>query len=353
MADGNVLHGCGHPALPVGANPAHFCITHRPTDRLRQPTAVSRSDVNHLYFAFVGELFAPIRTMDPSHVRTTQTSASYTHLLDHPTASPEAIRLAITTAALDARLPPLLQETQLKVRADALHIGDRCTKPRGATKGKCDLCYFLLGSSVPETLDHILLTCPFTAPVVTAVWRTAFLKHADPSAYAATAHLMPADFVQRFERMILFGVTSFDTPQLRRTLTVPATVLAAATNTCLIRRRNHNAHNCACPLQHDSPALIRNIFHTACRTATAMRTLAQGEERWMYTHYEGWMPADEDEWPTNVWRSRWCGLLRDTRPQTSPAFPLPLPPSPDAADEPTYDLTAPDVQSRLRQHNRT
>ena len=226
-----------------------------------------------------------------------------------------------------------------------------CVKPRGATKGKCDLCYFLLGDSVPETLPHlVLLHCPFTAPVVTAVWRTAFLQHADPSAHAATAHLSPADFVQRFERMILFGVTSFDTPQLRRALTVPATVLAAATNTCLIRRRNHNAHNCACPLQHDSTALIRNISRTVCETATAMRTLAQWEERWIYTHYEGWMPKDDNEWPTSVWRSRWCSLLRDTHPQASPAFPLPLAPSPGVANDPAYDLNSPDVQSRLRQH---
>ena len=75
---------------------------------------------------------------------------------------------------MDAGLPPALQETQLRVRSDAYLLGDRCTK-RGRTKGICDLCYVFLGRKTPETLSHILKTCPFTTPVLASVWRTIFL----------------------------------------------------------------------------------------------------------------------------------------------------------------------------------
>ena len=158
----------------------------------------------------MGELFSPIRTLDPNHVATTRTSTSYSHLLDHPTEKPETIRLAIVTSALDAGLPPLLQETQLLVRSDAYHLGDRCTK-RGCTKGICDLCHVFLGQRTPETLRHILLECPFTVPVLAYVWRTIFSQLADPTIRTHSAHLTARAFIERYERRLLFGVAAYDT----------------------------------------------------------------------------------------------------------------------------------------------
>ena len=77
VADPAILPGCGSPHTPTGANPSHFSISYPPTDRLRQPTTIARADVNHFYLALIGELHAPIRTLDPNHNPTTQTSTSY------------------------------------------------------------------------------------------------------------------------------------------------------------------------------------------------------------------------------------------------------------------------------------
>ena len=114
-----------------------------------------------------------------------------------------------------------------------------------------------------------------------------------------------------------------------------------------MRRRNHNAYNPTLPLQHNTPRLVANIFQLVSQTATAMRTTAQRKERHIYTHYEGWMPPDEDEWPTSVWKSQWCNtnLLRDTHPQALPAFTLPSS-LVRIEDHPNYDPEAADVRSR-------
>ena len=98
------------------------------------------------------------------------------------------------------------------------------------------------------------------------------------------------------------------------------------------------------------------MFRLTSEVATAMRTLAEQEERRIYTHYEGWMPKDQKDWPTHVWRERWCsgllgGLLRDTKPQASPAFTLPLAPSADTAPEPAWSPD-PETQERLRRGGR-
>ena len=161
VADLSILPG-SHPFARAGVNPVHFCLPYSPTDRHRPPVALSAADVSHLYHIQTSDLYAPIRTLDPEHRPTTATSTSYAHLLDvpqQPPVPPAKVRLDITTAAIRAQLPPVLQETQLHVRSDSLHVGDRCTK-RGPTKGICDLCYCLLGARTPETTKHICLDCP-------------------------------------------------------------------------------------------------------------------------------------------------------------------------------------------------
>ena len=78
-----------------------------------------------------------------------------------------------------------------------------------------------------------------------------------------------------------------------------------------------------------------------------MRTTAELEERRMYTHYEGWMPEDEEEWPSNVWRARWCksSLLRDTHPRSALNFSLPSQ-AVRIEDHPSYDPDDATVRSR-------
>ena len=122
------------------------------------------------------------------------------------------VRLAIATAAIRARLPPILQETQLQVRSDSLHVGDRCTK-RGPTKGICDLCYCLLGARTPETTKHICLDCPFTRPMVATIWRNYYMDRAQPH----VAPLIDPDhlaFQREFARRI-YAVSSLAPPPSR------------------------------------------------------------------------------------------------------------------------------------------
>jgi len=243
-------------------------------------------------------------------------------------------------------VPPALQETQLRVRNDAYLLGDRCTKKK-CTKGLCDLCHVFLNRRTPETLRHILKDCPFTTPVLTTVWRTYFFPRADPTTNASTANLSSSDLINRYERHFLLGTAAFDSPPPPRQLNTPIATISAATNTCLMRRRNHNAYNPTLPLQHNTPRLVADILQLVAQTATAMRTTAQLKDRYIYTHHEGWMPPDEDDWPTNVWKSQWCNtnLLRNTHPQTQPAFTLPSP-LVRIEDHPTYDPEAADVRSR-------
>ena len=102
-------------------------------------------------------------------------------------------------------------------------------------------------------------------------------------------------------------------------LATPIAMVSAATNTVLIRRRHNNAYNTSLPLQHDTWKAVRAIMNIINDNATATRTLAEKEETRIYTHYEGWLPADEDL-PTNKWRDAWtssAGLLRDTHPRTT------------------------------------
>ena len=81
--------------------------------------------------------------------------------------------------------------------------------------------------------------------------------------------------------------------------------------------------------------------------ATATRTLAEQEENRIYTHYEGWLPADADL-PTNQWRDAWIGtgLLRDTHPRTILNFEASAGTTGTVPDPP-YDPNDPAVKARI------
>ena len=199
------IPGLPPPTYAPGANLSHFSLTYIPTDSLKQPTPMHRADVNHLYLSQLRTFYSPVRTLDPGHVATTTTSTTWTSLLQHPQASVQEIRSALVQAPMRADLPPALQETQLLVRTDALHVGARCVK-KGCTKGICDLCYILLGTRTPETTRHIVLECPFTQPVLTTVWGAAHMAHVNPQAYAHARTLSADAFCSALERRIVFGV---------------------------------------------------------------------------------------------------------------------------------------------------
>ena len=97
------------------------------------------------------------------------------------------------------------------------------------------------------------------------------------------------------------------------------------------------------PPQYDTSATVARIFADVCETATALRTTAEREEDRIYTHYEGWLP-DEEKLPTTEWQKAWCetNLLRNSRPATSLATPLPT----GAPNDPVYDDSDPATAAR-------
>ena len=252
---------------------------------------------------------------------------------------------------MEAGLPAELQETQLNVRNDAFHIGHRCIK-KGPTKGCCDLCYILLGRKVPETTLHIVRDCPFTRPVLTTIWRSIFIHHAQPHLRNITTSMDETAFCTAFTRRIVLGVAAFDDPQFaaQKSLQVPIATLSAIVNTVLVRRRNHNALNTKCPLQHDTQRTVRDICHLLRDITTTSYKDAVAKENHIYTHYEGWLP-DEDKLPTSQWLDAWTASnLLDaptgSKPTTALKFSLPVT-TPGATAHPTYNTHDPSVAARI------
>ena len=87
---------------------------------------------------------------------------------------------------------------------------------------------------------------------------------------------------------------------------------------------------------------MAQILADTCSVATALRTAAERQETAIYTHYEGWLP-DEEELPTNLWRAAWCDLLHDSRPAARLADPAPT----AGFNDPPVDLSDPTVAARV------
>ena len=73
--------------------------------------------------------------------------------------------------------------------------------------------------------------------------------------------------------------------------------------------------------------------HHLCRVATALRASAEREETRIYTHYEGWLP-EEDDRPLHKWHTAWSPLVTNTHPRVRLD---PRPPAPGTAPEPGFD----------------
>jgi hypothetical protein len=149
--------------------------------------------VHHCYWLQLSHQWRPDTSAAPTstpaaaaqHDRT-----SWTDCLQHPTHNASAMRLSLTRPRLALGLPLALQDTMYRVACDALHSGDRCSK-KGHTRGNCDLCWFAFGSRTPETLAHLLLDCPFSAPVTQAAHR-ALIRTTSKVATAAVSRSLAA-----------------------------------------------------------------------------------------------------------------------------------------------------------------
>ena len=57
-----------------------------------------------------------------------------------------------------------------RIITDAGHFGSRCNK-RGATKGCCDLCWYLKDVKVTESTHHVFHECPYAQIATCGMYR--------------------------------------------------------------------------------------------------------------------------------------------------------------------------------------
>jgi hypothetical protein len=208
-----------------------------------------------------------------------------------------------------------------RVACDALHLGDRCSK-KGHTRGICDLCWLAFGSRTPETLAHLLLDCPFSAPVTQAAHR-ALIQTTSKVATAAVsrslAALPSAAFTRTFKSRIIFGCLAND---LNWALGAPpeaVVALAATVQHCLTTRRNANVtfastpasrqqHSASHP-QADPDDTLKQVANRLVLVAQAAHHKAAAEEKRLLVLYNSWLP---DPAPLAIWERIWCknGIMR-------------------------------------------
>ena len=90
---------------------------------------------------------------------------------------------------------------------------------------------------------------------------------------------------------------------------------------------------------------FEGLQHNGLATNTfVQRTLAERDETFIYTHYEGWLP---ETLPTEEWQNTWLPLATDSRPRVSTHFK----PSDSyrqlvgSCPDPTFDRNHPDTKS--------
>jgi len=251
-------HTTPQPA-PIGTNPSNFTCTYGPIDNPPPPTPCSGTDVFHLHWLQLSPQWPPSRTLDPNYTPTAAGSSSWATLLNDPNTPIPQVRNELILPRISLGLCPSLKDTMYRVQMDAFHIGPRCINPP-LTREICDLCWYLLGIQTPEHTRHILFECPFATPCE-AAHRSLIARCASPLGKHDIAHMSSLTFITTFTHRILFGCTKFEDPIFKCPPEAVVT-LTAATQECLLHRRNTNARpdNHGTPLttriQTSSPALI-------------------------------------------------------------------------------------------------
>ena len=81
--------------------------------------------------------------------------------------------------------------------------------------------------------------------------------------------------------------------------------------------------------------VVRGVITRADHFANIyIRTSAERDEDFIYTHYEGWLP-DDDERPTTLWANAWSPITRNTYPKASTSLTIN---GHGAAHDPTIDI---------------
>ena len=335
-----------HPIPARGLSscaPTQFCRWYAPTDRKREPIALSSLDVHHLYAMQLSHVWQPVRTVDLHHIPTTTTSSSFVGILQHDSINISAMRRLLFTSLCEYA-SRRTRDVMYRLLTDASPYGVRCCK-RSCTKGKCDLCWYLQDTHVAESTHHVHHECIYSQLVTVGMYR-GFIEATAGSddERAHTRRSTTAQLASQHRRALETGLLLADGPAERQGSTVWHELIAA-THFVLEKRRNRNAYF-ATPLAYDATDAYRDARALAQTVATGLRILALAETEWIQIHYNNWLPEDGKS-PIDKWTAAWIetgaaevtqgGSVRLLLPATLGDIPGAETQTPDIRDQPGGD----------------
>ena len=235
--------------------PTQFCRWYTPTDRKREPIALSSLDVHHLYAMQLSHVWQPVRTVDLHHIPTTTTSSSFVGILQHDSINISAMRRLLFTSLCEYA-SRRTRDVMYRLLTDASPYGVRCCK-RSCTKGKCDLCWYLQDKHVAESTHHVHHECIYSQLVTVGMYR-GFIEATAGSddERAHTRRSTTAQLASQHRRALETGLLLADGPAERQGSAVWHELIAA-THFILEKRRNRNAYF-ATPLAYDATDAYRD-----------------------------------------------------------------------------------------------
>jgi hypothetical protein len=174
------------------------------TDRSGRGKNLAESDIHDKHWLQIRNQFSPPRSLEPNHTASTKTSTSWVRLLNHPDVTPSELRSHLLKPRFSTGIPPQFRDFMYRVQMDALPIGVRC--PKKTNKGLCDLCWYLDGTPQTESIQHLLLDCPYAAPGLNA-HRAFLLATCSLAGKRSILSMNKAAFIATFTGRMVFGST--------------------------------------------------------------------------------------------------------------------------------------------------
>jgi ribonuclease HI len=227
----------------------------------------------------------------------------------------QAMRYQIFSGLQDQDVPLAASDTVYGILADAEPVGERRCRKEGITRGKCDLCYWMLGTQTVETARHIAIMCPCNLLAQEAVLRAALqCSIVDDSEQARMETLNWRQLMKEQARLVVTGYRHCASGRLTAEERVghkPLRVLMAVTMHAIVNRRRHNAH-----AEHLS-ARVDWIYEQTRGQLNAIaqwtRRIARDQETHLRILHPKWQPK-EGEGPMAEWTKEWVasGLFAET-----------------------------------------
>ena len=189
-----------------------------------------------------------------------------------------------------------------RIITDAGHFGSRCNK-RGATRGCCDLCWYLKDVKVTESTHHVFHECPYAQIATCGMYRAFIGTVGSDDERRRTQQTPTATLCAQHRRALQTGLLIEEGSTAEAQHSEVWHELIAATMLVLEKRRNRNAYF-AMPLAYDAADVYREARTLAQTVATGLRLLAMAETDWIKIHYNNWAPEDGKS-PIDKWTARW------------------------------------------------